>query len=178
MHYYFDQDAAKYDLKKACRWASECADSSDPTVAVVLGISFANGEVAEIDEKQAFEWLSKAKDQEKKLNGEACYYLGKFYEEGNVTEKSLDDAEHFYQLAVRKHFANGSESLERVRREKEEIRKAEEAKALQEQKEAEELKKQEEVKQLLNLKPEQAEGDVKSEEEASEPEEAKSEEEA
>ena len=111
VHYYFDQDAEKYDLKKACRWASECADSSDPTVAVVLGISFANGEVAEIDEKQAFEWLSKAKDQEKKLNGEACYYLGKFYEEGNVTEKSLDDAEHFYQLAVRKHFANGSESV-------------------------------------------------------------------
>ena len=101
VHYYFDQDAEKYDLKKACRWASECADSSDPTVAVVLGISFANGEVAEIDEKQAFEWLSKAKDQEKKLNGEACYYLGKFYEEGNVTEKSLDDAEHFYKLAVR-----------------------------------------------------------------------------
>ena len=178
VHYYFDQDAEKYDLKKACRWASECADSSDPTVAVVLGISFANGEVAEIDEKQAFEWLSKAKDQEKNLNGEACYYLGKFYEEGDVTEKSLDDAEHFYQLAVRKHFANGSESLERVRREKEEIRKAEEAKALQEQKEAEELKKQEEVKQLLNLKPEQAEGDVKSEEEVSEPEEAESEEEA
>ena len=54
------------------------------------------------------------------------------------------------------------------RREKEEIRKAEEAKALQEQKGAEELKKQEEVKQLLNLKPEQAEGDVKSEEEAKE----------
>ena len=176
VHYYFDQDAAKYDLKKACRWASECADSSDPTVAVVLGISFANGEVAETDDKQAFEWLSKAKDQEKKLNGEACYYLGKFYEEGNVTEKSLDDAEHFYKLAVRKHFANGSESLERIRREKEEIRKAEEAKALEEQKEAEELKKQEEVKQLLNLKPEQAEGDVKSEEEAKEPEGAMTEE--
>ena len=110
VHYYFDQDAEKYDLKKACRWASECADSSDPTVAVVLGISFANGEVAEIDEKQAFEWLSKAKDQEKKLNGEACYYLGKFYEEGNVTEKSLDDAEHFYKLAVRKHFVNTRKS--------------------------------------------------------------------
>ena len=93
-----------------------------------------------------------------------------------MTEKSLDDAEYFYKLAVRKHFANGSESLERVRREKEEIRKAEEAKALQEQKEAEELKKQEEVKQLLNLKPEQAEGDVKSEEEAKEPEGAKTEE--
>ena len=60
-----------------------------------LVLAFANGEVAEIDEKQAFEWLSKAKDQEKNLNGEACYYLGKFYEEGNVTEKSLDDAEHF-----------------------------------------------------------------------------------
>ena len=165
-------------MKKACRWPSECADSSDPTVAVVLGISFANGEVAEIDEKQAFEWLSKAKDQEKKLNGEACYYLGKFYEEGNVIEKSLDDAEHFYKLAVRKHFVNGTEALERIRREKEEIRKAEEVKALQEQKEAEELKKQEEVKQLLNLKPEQADGDAKSEEEASEPEEAESEEKA
>lgn len=102
VHYYFDQDAAKYDLKKACRWASECADSSDPTVAVVLGISFANGEVAEIDEKQAFEWLSKAKDQEKNLNGEACYYLGKFYEEGDVTEKSLDDAEHFLSVGCKK----------------------------------------------------------------------------
>ena len=46
----------------------------------------------------------------------------------------------FYKLAVRKHFVNGTEALERIRREKEEIRKAEEVKALQEQKEAEELK--------------------------------------
>ena len=96
--------------------------------------------------------VKKQRIRRKNLNGEACYYLGKFYEEGNVTEKSLDDAEHFYKLAVRKHFANGSESLERVRREKEEIRKAEEAKALQEQKEAEELKKQEESKVAFELK--------------------------
>ena len=89
-------------MKKACRWHLSVQTCSDPTVAVVLGISFANGEVAEIDEKQAFEWLSKAKDQEKNLNGEACYYLGKFYEEGNVTEKSLDDAEHFYKVGCKK----------------------------------------------------------------------------
>ena len=44
----------------------------------------------------------KSKGSGEKLNGEACYYLGKFYEEGNVTEKSLDDAEHFYKLADKK----------------------------------------------------------------------------
>ncbi|MFQ9546499.1 MAG: hypothetical protein ACLRZ6_00250 [Lachnospiraceae bacterium] len=53
--------------------------------------------MAEIDEKQAFEWLSKQRIR-RKFNKHVIT-LESLREEGDVTEKPLD-AEHFYQLLL------------------------------------------------------------------------------
>ena len=131
MHYYYDGDRKKRDIRKAYRWASATVrQTDDKTADLIIGNCCAKGDLFPKEEDTAYAWLSRIEDSDV-LDADACYYLGKFYQEGKVAEKSYEKASYYYGLAREKGSKEALKGLSSLRAELEEMnrRQEEEAKA-------------------------------------------------
>ena len=115
-HYYFERKSGKYDLRKAYVWASKAANQvQDPTIAMIIGTCYANGKLFDKDEKLAYDWLSQVEEDTDFLTGEAAYYLGRLYQQGQYVVKSYEKASMFYELSQKKGWRLADEGLESLR---------------------------------------------------------------